>query len=473
MSELNDPPTRSRFGWIKKSVILLCLLGAGWYGHTFHWSLPFLNAHASKPQSHVSIPKPADPLTESVPPPSNSPIPATQELTAIEFPTAAAAKKCGIETASASERAVDDYLKVHGVVDYDQSHFAELSVRVPGVVWKVLKRVGDNVEAGDILAIIDSAEVGQEKADLLEAFVTHRLKQASLKRLEELKSVTTGRALYEANAEVELSRARRFIALQKLGSLGFHLRLDEIENISSDELADRLQMLGLPAEFKSESNSANLIPLIAPFKGIITKCEIVRGESVSPNIPQYTLANVSRMWVNLDVRQEDAELLKLGAEVDFQSEVDSRIVVGKLTWIGTDVDPRTRTVKARAEVDNPFIDPADTDPTSRRLLQAGMFGSAKILMSRRPTAVMVPNEALHWQWEIGRELVFIPSKDGKSFTPRVVEKGLVKDGYVEIRDGLVAGEPIAVSGCRILSSELSQLLQQRSGDNAHGIRSFR
>lgn len=463
----------SKIGWVKKTLILLCLLGVGWYGHTFHWSFPFLNTHGSKPQSHVTIPKPSDmdemPLTA----PSPNTLPVNEQLTAIEFPSSEAARKCGIETASASERAIDDYLKVHGVVDYDQSHFAELSVRVPGVVWKVLKRVGDNVEPGDILAIIDSAEVGQAKADLLEAFVTHRLRLASLKRLEELKSVTPGRALYEANAEVELSRARRFIALQKLGSLGFHIRLEDIENLNSDELADRLQMLGLPPEFKNESNSANLIPLVAPFKGIITKCEIVRGESVTPSVPQYTLANVSRMWVNLDVRQEDAELLKLGVEVDFQSEVDSRIVPGRLTWIGTDVDPRTRTVRARAEVENPFIDAADTSPTSRRLLQAGMFGSAKIFMSRRPTAVMIPNEALHWQWEIGRELVFIPSSDGKTFTPRVVEKGLVRDGFVEIREGLRVGEPIAVSGCRILSSELSQLLQQRSGDNAHGVRSFR
>jgi cobalt-zinc-cadmium efflux system membrane fusion protein len=179
------------------------------------------------------------------------------------------------------------------------------------------------------------------------------------------------------------------------------------------------------------------------------------------------------MWVSLDVRQEDAELLKLGVEVDFQSEVDSRVVPGRLTWIGTDVDPRTRTVRARAEVENPVIDAADTSPASRRLLQAGMFGSAKIFMSRRPTAVMIPNEALHWQWEIGRELVFIPSSDGKTFTPRMVEKGLVRDGFVEIRDGLHVGEPIAISGCRVLSSELSQLLQQRSGDNAHGVRSFR
>lgn len=457
-------------GWLATAAVLASLALLGWLGHASHWD-PAKISHIWSGEPDAHAPAAANPPAAG-PAPAASATEAAAKLPVIEFATAAAATKCGIATGAAEQRAMDDFIRANGVVEYDQTALAQLAVRVPGVVWRVERRVGDVVKRGDILAIVDAAEVGEAKAHLLEACVEFNLKLQTVERLRDIRTAIPARELREAEAQLELSRAHRFIAIQKLVNLGYPLHLDDIEHLSVEELAAHLNVLGLPPALAKETDSANLFPLVAPFDGIITHCDIVRGETVDSSKPQYVLTDISRMWLDLDVRQEDALKLQIGAAVTFDTEAGARHVSGKLTWIGTEIDTRTRTIRARAEVDNPLIDTSQVEPTGRRLLQAGAFGTAHILIANNPAAVVVPNDAMHWQWEIDNELVFIPSVDGRSFTPRVVHKGLTRDGFVQILDGLKAGEAIVTTGTRVLSSELSDRLQQSTGDNADSSRVF-
>jgi multidrug efflux pump subunit AcrA (membrane-fusion protein) len=146
-------------------------------------------------------------------------------------------------------------------------------------------------------------------------------------------------------------------------------------------------------------------------------------------------------------------------------------VIGTLIWIGTEVNSRTRTVQARAEVENPLLRNAN-EPAERRLLQANAFGTAQIVVATNPTTVVVPSDALHWQWEIERNIVFVSSANGRSFEPRIVRKGLERDNYSQIVDGLAVGEQIVTAGGRILATELAEAMQQRWGDNSEAARAF-
>lgn len=459
----------SRFGgWVATAAVLASLALLGWLGHASHWD-PAKISHLWSGEAAAHVPAPANPSAVG-PAPNADPTASAEQLPVIEF--ASAATKCGIATGAVEQRAMDDFIRANGVIEYDQTHLAQLTVRVPGVVWRVEKRVGDVVNRGDILAIVDAAEVGEAKAHLLEACVEFNLKLQTVERLRDIRTAIPARELREAEAQLELSRARRFIAIQKLVNLGYPLHLDDIKDLSVEDLAAHLNLLGLPPALATETESANLIPLVAPFAGIITNCDIVRGETVDSSKPQYVLTDISRMWLALDVRQEDALKLQIGAMVTFDTEAEARHVPGKLTWIGTEIDTRTRTIRARAEVDNPLLDTSQVDPAARRLLQAGAFGTAHILIANNPAAIVVPNDAMHWQWELASELVFIPSADGRSFTPRVVHKGLVRDGFVQILEGLTAGESVVTAGSRVLSSELSDRLQQQTGDNADASRVF-
>ena len=104
------------------------------------------------------------------------------------------------------------------------------------------------------------------------------------------------------------------------------------------------------------------------------------------------------------------------------------------------------------------------------MLQASAFGTAEIVVATNPETVVIPNDALHWQWELGRDIVFVPSLDGRRFEPRIVRKGVVRDDHVQVLEGLSAGEHVVTGGSRILLSELSDTLQQRWGDNDTAVR---
>src|SRR5204863_3749220 len=121
--------------------------------------------------------------------------------------------------------------------------------------------------------------------------------------------------------------------------------------------------------------------------------------------------------INLDVRQEDVARLRLGATVLFQGGENQPAIPATLTWIGTGIDSRTRTIQARAEADNPLAESGAAGTNARRLLQANAFGSAQISIGSNPAAVVVRNDALHWQWEIWRQVVFVSSLDGGRFEP--------------------------------------------------------
>jgi cobalt-zinc-cadmium efflux system membrane fusion protein len=454
----------SASGWGLKILVFAVLFGIGWWGHHTHWTLPAIQLPISEVFAAESTPDaPADRLAIRDFP---------SRLPFIEFSSVDAVRNCGIEVQMAEERAMDEEIIANGVVGFDQTRVAQLATRVPGIVWRVDKRIGDAVQTGDVLVIVDSAEVGQAKATLLEATVVHNLKEQTLRRLESVPNAIPRREVREAEAAFEVSRVQRFNAVQKLVNFGFPIQDDEIAKLSVDELTKRLRFLGLPPNVAAEASSANLIPLVVPFPGVITQCSVARGEMVEPSKPQYVVADMRRMWIHLDIQQEYAPRLKLGATAMIRSEPGIDPIPCKITWIGTEVDPRTRTIQARAEADNPFQDAAQTNDAAPRKLRSNAFCLVVIRVTNNPTAVVVPNAALHWVWEIGHEVVFVASEDQTKFQPRIVNKGLKRSEYVEIVKGLKAGERVVTAGSRILSSELSERLQTKVGENADAVRNF-
>ena len=468
--------------WVPNVAVITALMAIGWWGHTYHWTIPKFSTLVGDNSADKSTP--AAPEPEALTVTAEKPIvdgaevkDPFDELPSIEFDSSEAAKNCGVTTGVAEARPTDEVIAAHGVVTYDPLRLAQLAVRTSGIVWRVEKRTGDFVQKGDVLVVVDSAEVGDAKANLIEAAAVYKLKVQDLSLLENVEGMVPARQIREAAAAKEVAHARLFNAHQKLVNLGFSLELDKIIELSVRELADHLHLLGLPSSLAGETASANLIPLVAPLTGVVTHCELVNGETVEPYQVHYVVADTTQMAIQLDVRQEDAARLRIGATVKF-NESDVRTVAGKLSWIGTEIDAKTRTVQARAIVANPTIDDGTMVSNTvgvrppQRLLKANAFGDVSILVNQNPSVVVVPNGSLNWQWEIEQHVVFVPSEEGRRFTPRIVRAGQTKDQLVEVLDGLSAGDQIVTAGSRILSSELSQRLQQRIGDNAGAVRDF-
>ncbi|HTI51935.1 MAG TPA: efflux RND transporter periplasmic adaptor subunit [Planctomycetaceae bacterium] len=438
-------------------LTLGCLLGALYWGHKSHWSF----SHPKETVAHRStaVADKNRPSTES----PNHPV-ATNGVTddlpgplrAVEFRSPEEARKAGLEVGKAELREMSEFVTANGIVTYDQDHLAQLSARAQGIVWKVQKKIGQTVHKGEVMAILDSGEVGRAKAGLLQAMVHYDLTVRNLERLKAIMGSVPERTLRQAEAEVREDRVQRFNAQQTLVNLGLPINLADCERLTDEELAAKMHFLGLPASISDSldpsTTTANLIPLVAPFDGVVISREIVVGEVVDPSRAQFTIADVRTMWLILNVDREDAPRIDIGQEVTFHADGMPREVTSEVNWISTEVDRKTRTVQVRAVVDNPSLDDGPDATDGQRLLRANMFGTGRIQIKRRSGAVTVPRAAIHSSGS--RKLVFVPRPDGRTFDPRLIQTGISRGGYTEVVEGLAPGDEVVTTGSYTLKSDL-------------------
>jgi cobalt-zinc-cadmium efflux system membrane fusion protein len=369
----------------------------------------------------------------------------------IQFLSQEAVEKAGIEAEPAGTAPVTETVTGNGEIAYDQTRTARLCARLPGTIFQASKQVGDRVKQGDVIALVDAAEVGRAKSQLLEALVEVRLKA---KNFDDLKAAAgsgaiSDRRLREAEAAVSEANIRLAAAQQALTNLGLPIQSESLKNIPEERLADRLRLLGLPAALADSLDAqatGNLLPVRSPLDGVIVSRDVVAGEVVDTAKVLFAVADVRQMWLNLDLRLEDARRVAIGQEVRFWPDAGQE-ADGRITWISTEADHQTRTVKVRAALGN-----ADGR------LRANTFGTGKVILHVESQAVVVPNSAV--QWEGCCYVVFVRDKDffregvPKVFHVRDVRLGAKDDKQTEIVAGLLPGEVVATTGSSLLRAEL-------------------
>ncbi len=372
----------------------------------------------------------------------------------LQFASLDAIRKAGLDVALVERQPIEESVEGSGEVRYDPTRLASLSARVPGTVWRVEKFVGDAVRAGNLLALVDAKEVGRAKTELIEALAHEKLQRKVFDRLEKLSAqgVVPGRRVQEADAAYVQARARVLNAQQTLLSLGLAVEIEPLRGLGEEEVVARLRFLGLPdaivAELDTITTTANLVPLRAPLDGVVVDQQLVVGEVVDTSRVLFRVADTSRMWLMLDVRLEEADKLALGQPVHFLPDGSRREVGGKLTWISTTADERTRTVKVRADLPN---------PTGR--LRNETFGTGRIVPRQEADAIVVPNEAIHWEGcchvVFVRDKGFFDSDQSfKVFHVRTVRTGAKNEKFAEILAGVLPGEVVATTGSDVLRAQL-------------------
>jgi cobalt-zinc-cadmium efflux system membrane fusion protein len=371
----------------------------------------------------------------------------------IQFASAAAAEKAGVDVDVVGEAPMTEFVAANSEVNYDQTRVARLSSRVPGTVWRVDRQVGDPVKEGEVLALVDAAEVGKAKAEMLQALAQDRLRSATLEQLRPL--ARTGampeRSVREAETAASEAHIRLRAAQQALVNLGLPLDADNLKELPEVNVAARLQFLGLPGPLAEgldpKRTTANLLPLTAPHAGVVVTREVVAGEVVDTTKVLFVVADPRRLWLTLSVRSEDARRVQLGQPVRFHPDGDPEEASGQVAWVSTAVDAKTRTVKVRADLEN---------PDGR--LRAGAFGPGRLILRSEPYAVVVPKEAVHSDGDCF--VVFVRDKDYlKEGTPKVFHVRKVRPGarderYVELLAGVLPGEVVAAKGSAVLQAEL-------------------
>ncbi|MGE4159168.1 MAG: efflux RND transporter periplasmic adaptor subunit [Planctomycetota bacterium] len=378
---------------------------------------------------------------------SPSPLVCQTHAIRVQFASAEAIRKAGIGLEAAQDRPMAATVTAAGEIDYVRTLVAHLSPRVPGTIWRVEKEVGQRVCRGEVLALVDASEVGRSKSEFLMAYALVDVKSRILDRIRTSarEGYRTQGELQEAEAALREARIRRFNAQQTLINLGMPVRLEDLADLPDEKMVERIRLLGLPDEITrtldASVTTANLVPVTAPLDGIVMSSEAVPGELVDTSRPLFIVADIHRMWVMLDVRQEDAAHVALGQAVTFIPDGPSgEAVGGTISWISTEVDERTRTVKVRADIEN---------PDGR--LRAHTFGTGRIVIRKAPSAVAVPNEAIHWEGCC--HVVFVRLTD-EVFQTRKVRLGARSGPYTEILVGVLPGEVVATAGSHVLKSEM-------------------
>ncbi|GMU82416.1 MAG: hemolysin D [Planctomycetota bacterium] len=365
--------------------------------------------------------------------------------TPVQLASPEALAGAGIRTAPSTQREMKEFIEANAEVRYDTTRYAQVATRVPGSVVLVRAEVGGKVARGDVMALVDAAEVGRLKAELLQAAaqVEVRTKGLERSRVSVEKRFGTEAERQEADAALKEAQIRLFNACQALINLGLPAPEVEAGSLPSER---ELQLLGLPESIARELDpartTANLIPIIAPLDGIVVSRSVVPGEVVEAAKPLFAVANTQRMWVVADVSVNEIPRLHLGQELTFLADGWGEPCAGPIAWISTEVDEKTRTVQVRADVVN-----------DKGCLLAHMFGRARIAVRVSGSAVVVPSSAVQW---LGDGNVVFVRANSEVFQTRNVRVGVNADGFTELLTGVSTGEEVATDGSYVLAAQLNR-----------------
>ncbi len=207
---------------------------------------------------------------------------------------------------------------------------------------------------------------------------------------------------------------------------------------------ERLQLLDVPEhqikQLTVTRKSIKNLHIQSPFDGIVMNIGAREGEYITPRTELYMIADLSRIWVLVDIYEDDIPWVHTGDTAEMQvASIPGRTFIGKVAYIYPYLEAKTRTNKVRLEVDNPNLD-----------LKPEMFANVKIQASRQIDAVVVPSEAIVRTGT--HEQLFIQRAPGQ-FSPRQVTVGVSADGLTQIVNGLKVGEIVVTSSQFLIDSE--------------------
>lgn len=296
--------------------------------------------------------------------------------------------------------------------------------------------------------MVEAAEVGKAKAAFLQSLAQAEAKEKNFQAVQARAKVVPGAfpelSVREAEAGLRDARARLFSDQQALFNLGLPVTVEEVTGQPEEKVMRRLRLLGLPESvarsLDPNTATANLLPVTAPFDGVVVSHSAALGEEASPTKPLFVVADIRKIWVTCEVRLEDIDLLKPGQEVVVRLDGAAEDAPpGKLIRVGVEADDKTHTVQALAEVAN-----------ATGKLRPNTPFEGHIVVRRNPHAVAVPAEAV--QRDRQTPLVFVRVSDGE-YEARPVQTGVSEDGFTEILSGISVGEVVVTRGSHVLKSE--------------------
>lgn len=340
---------------------------------------------------------------------------------AIEL-TTAQIRQFGVTFGSVEQRMLVTELRVPGTVVVDETRFAQVALKFGGFVERLHVNItGQPVRTGQPLMEVYSPEVLAVMQELLVA--------ARLGRMDRAGAAIPG--VPSGSTDLVAAARRRL----------------ELLGVASGDIEATLQ----------RGEPSRTVSIYSPANGIVTERMVVEGQAVQAGQTLYTIADLSGVWVNADVRETDAALLRagLGADVELAS-MPGRPFKGMVTYVYPTLNQETRTVTARVTVAN-----------AGGQLRPGMFATV-YLRSPSRRALTVPTSAVVRTGE--RTLVFVDLGGGR-IEPQPIEIGQSTSEYTEVLTGVEPGQRVVTSAQFLLDSEsnLAEVMRSMIGQGAAGM----
>jgi Cu(I)/Ag(I) efflux system membrane fusion protein len=315
-------------------------------------------------------------------------------------------QKMGVRTALVTKGPLRRIIRTVGAIDYNETALADVTTKFRGWIEKLyVDSTGKQVHKGEPLFDIYSPELYSAQNEYVLA-------------------LNQGAAGLKASAR------------QKL----------KLFDVSEDQIA----------ELEKSRQAQRTLRVDAPIDGIVVEKMAVQGQMVEAGMKLYRLADLSIVWVQSQIYEQDLALLKLGQEAEVSlSYLPDRKFSGRITYIYPTVDEKTRTARVRMEFHNPGL-----------FLKPGMFVTVELRAELKPDALLVPDSAVLRSGE--KNTIFV-ALDGGHFEPREIQLGPRADNNsYEVLSGLHEGERVVTSGQFMFDSEsqLREAIQKMLNPNA-------
>jgi cobalt-zinc-cadmium efflux system membrane fusion protein len=333
-------------------------------------------------------------------------------------------KAAGIVIAVAAPADIRVAITLPGEIRFNEDRTAHVVPKLSGVVTAVLADLGQAVKQGQVLAVIASSGLSEQRSELLSAQRRLALAGTTLDR---------ERRLWQdkISAEQDYLQAKQ--------------ALSEAE-IAVQNARQKLSAFGTGAATGADLNR---LELRAPFDGVVMEKHLALGEAVKEDANVFTISDLSTVWAEIAVPPKDLNLVRVGQTVTVKASAFDAQANGKIAYVGSLLGEQTRTAKARVALANPD-----------RAWRPGLFVSVDVPSVRSgAAAVTVSADAI--QTLEDKPVVFVKVAGG--FRPQAVAPGRSDGKLTEILQGLSAGERYAAAGSFVLKAELGK----NSAEHAH------
>ncbi|KQZ34167.1 efflux RND transporter periplasmic adaptor subunit [Duganella sp. Root1480D1] len=301
-----------------------------------------------------------------------------------------------IQLRAAGAARLETFVRLPGEVKLNEDRTAHVTPRVDGIVQEVQANLGQQVRKGELMAVVASADVSEQRSGLAAAE-----KRAAL-----------ARSVYEAEKK---------LWEEKVSARQDYLKAEQEWHEATIAVQNARQKLVAIGASGSGKGPFNRLEIRAPFDGLIVDKHIAVGEAIGAETKVFTVSDLRQVWAEVVVPAKDLEIVRVGTDAVLHSAASGAAVKGKVSFVSAMIGEQTRAARARVVLDNPQL-----------AWRPGLFVDVDVVTGSAEVPVAVEKEAL--QVLNGTQVVFL--RDGQAFMPVPVTVGRSDGKLVEITSGL-------------------------------------